>query len=282
MLPHQHGCGQLGDDMMLTRELLAALASHPNVTAAILIALGCETNRSAHLLAAIRRRGGIAHGVGIQAAGGIEEAIDQAEHVLRAHHRPDLHEASVDSSELKVGVVADATARVREPALVASVAESLRDNGFVVIVPVDPDMPLRPAENHRGPLAIPARWRSEPRSENALLKLLVEGPVADSQRVPVGDDLVERMTAVTALGAHVLVCLNGRPSLVGAALAPTISVSMNPEIDGLDDLIDVPFAGDDLAGRVVAEVHAVIAGRQTHAERLGMRDLALPRLGPWY
>jgi hypothetical protein len=181
-----------------------------------------------------------------------------------------------------VGVVADATARRREPALVDSVVESLRDDGFAVVVPVDPDIPFRIARHHDGPLTIPVRWRSEPRSRNELLKLLVERPVAKWQRVPVGDDLVERMTAVTAMGSHVLVCLLGRPSLAGAALAPTISVSMNPDIDLLDDLIDVSFAGDDLPGRVLAEVHAVIAGRRTHAENLGMRDLALPRLGPWY
>ena len=44
-LPHPHGCSQLGDDMLSTRRVLAALASNPNVGGVVLVALGCETNQ---------------------------------------------------------------------------------------------------------------------------------------------------------------------------------------------------------------------------------------------
>jgi len=41
-LPHLAGCGQLGPDMALTHETLAAYCAHPNVGAVLVIALGCE------------------------------------------------------------------------------------------------------------------------------------------------------------------------------------------------------------------------------------------------
>ena len=40
-LPHLAGCGQLGPDMRVTHETLAAYCAHPNVGAVVVIALGC-------------------------------------------------------------------------------------------------------------------------------------------------------------------------------------------------------------------------------------------------
>ncbi len=42
-LSHAWGCSQLGDDLAQSRRVLEEFASHPNVGAAILIGLGCET-----------------------------------------------------------------------------------------------------------------------------------------------------------------------------------------------------------------------------------------------
>ena len=41
-LPHLAGCGQLGPDMRVTHETLAAYCAHPNVGAVLVVALGCE------------------------------------------------------------------------------------------------------------------------------------------------------------------------------------------------------------------------------------------------
>ena len=41
-LPHLAGCGQLGPDMRVTHDTLAAYCAHPNVGAVLVIALGCE------------------------------------------------------------------------------------------------------------------------------------------------------------------------------------------------------------------------------------------------
>ncbi len=51
--PHPHGCSQLGDDLAGTRELLAALACHPNAGGVLIVGLGCESNQLDALLARI-------------------------------------------------------------------------------------------------------------------------------------------------------------------------------------------------------------------------------------
>jgi altronate hydrolase len=50
---HPFGCSQLGDDLGATRDMLAALASHPNAGGVLLVGLGCENNQLDGMLAAI-------------------------------------------------------------------------------------------------------------------------------------------------------------------------------------------------------------------------------------
>src|SRR3954468_24448073 len=47
---HPFGCSQLGDDLAGTRDILAALAAHPNAGGVLLVGLGCESNQLARLL----------------------------------------------------------------------------------------------------------------------------------------------------------------------------------------------------------------------------------------
>jgi altronate hydrolase len=52
---HPLGCSQLGDDLAGTRNLLAALACHPNAGGVLLIGLGCESNQMRQLVERIGR-----------------------------------------------------------------------------------------------------------------------------------------------------------------------------------------------------------------------------------
>jgi altronate dehydratase large subunit len=51
---HQHGCTQLGDDAALTRLVLVAHGTHPNVYGVVVVGLGCETLRAQDITAGIR------------------------------------------------------------------------------------------------------------------------------------------------------------------------------------------------------------------------------------
>ncbi|MEO8078638.1 MAG: UxaA family hydrolase [Acidobacteriota bacterium] len=69
-LPHLAGCGQLGPDLRVTHETLAAYCGHPNVGAVLVVALGCEQVVAQHLAEAARRAGKPAEILAIQSEGG--------------------------------------------------------------------------------------------------------------------------------------------------------------------------------------------------------------------
>lgn len=57
--PHPYGCSQLGDDLDNIRNILAALARHPNAGGVLILGLGCENNRMADLQQMLEQRGPI-------------------------------------------------------------------------------------------------------------------------------------------------------------------------------------------------------------------------------
>jgi altronate dehydratase large subunit len=69
-LPHLAGCGQLGPDMRVTHETLAAYCAHPNVGAVLVVALGCEQVVAQTLAESARRHGKPADIIAIQSEGG--------------------------------------------------------------------------------------------------------------------------------------------------------------------------------------------------------------------
>ncbi len=49
-LAHPYGCSQLGDDLLVTRKILAGLAANPNAGGVLIVGLGCENNRLSEFL----------------------------------------------------------------------------------------------------------------------------------------------------------------------------------------------------------------------------------------
>jgi altronate dehydratase large subunit len=74
-LPHQAGCGQLGPDMRLTHETLAAYCRHPNVGAVLVVALGCEQVVAQMLAEAAEEAGKPSATLAIQEEGGTVKTI---------------------------------------------------------------------------------------------------------------------------------------------------------------------------------------------------------------
>jgi altronate dehydratase large subunit len=83
-LPHLAGCGQLGPDMRVTHETLAAYCGHPNVGAVVVIALGCEQVVAQVLAEAARAQGKPAEIVAIQSEGGTVRATEKGSAIARA------------------------------------------------------------------------------------------------------------------------------------------------------------------------------------------------------
>jgi len=74
-LPHLAGCGQLGPDMQMTHDTLAAYCQHPNVGAVLVVGLGCEQVIAQMLAESARLAGKPSAIVSIQGEGGTPRAI---------------------------------------------------------------------------------------------------------------------------------------------------------------------------------------------------------------
>src|SRR6266545_7340015 len=83
-LPHLAGCGQLGPDLTVTHETLAAYCRHPNVGAVLVVALGCEQVIAQHLADAARRAGKAAQVIAIQSEGGTVRTTERGIEIARA------------------------------------------------------------------------------------------------------------------------------------------------------------------------------------------------------
>src|SRR5713226_2031932 len=83
-LPHLAGCGQLGPDLQVTHDTLAAYCRHPNVGAVIVVALGCEQLVAQYLADTARQAGKPSHIVSIQGEGGTVRATAHGIEIARA------------------------------------------------------------------------------------------------------------------------------------------------------------------------------------------------------
>ncbi len=92
-LPHLAGCGQLGPDMRVTHETLAAYCGHPNVGAVVVLALGCEQVIAQSLADAARHHGKPVEIVAIQSEGGTIRATARGSAIAQAFARQLAEEA---------------------------------------------------------------------------------------------------------------------------------------------------------------------------------------------
>src|SRR5688572_18238563 len=83
-LPHLAGCGQLGPDMNVTHETLAAYCGHPNVGAVLVVALGCEQVVAQMLAETAKRHGKPAEIIAIQSEGGTVRTTEKGSRIAQA------------------------------------------------------------------------------------------------------------------------------------------------------------------------------------------------------
>ena len=82
-LPHLAGCGQIGPDLHVTHETLAAYCQHPNVGAVLVVALGCEQVVAQYLAESARTAGKPAEIISIQGEGGTLRATSRGTEIAR-------------------------------------------------------------------------------------------------------------------------------------------------------------------------------------------------------
>ncbi len=138
-LPHLAGCGQLGPDLNVTHETLAAYCQHPNVGAVIVVALGCEQVVAQQLSDTARRAGKPAAIVAIQSEGGTLRAtargIEVARQMAELLARVDRVWCRASSLILSVKCGgSDYTSGLASNPVVGRVADRLVDMGGAVVL----------------------------------------------------------------------------------------------------------------------------------------------------
>jgi len=138
-LPHLAGCGQLGPDLRLTHDTLAAYCGHPNVGAVLVVALGCEQVIAQHLADVARRAGKRAEIIAIQTEGGTVRTTDRgiglARRMAAELEKQSRQECAVDSLILSVKCGgSDYTSGLASNPVLGRVADRVVDAGGSVVL----------------------------------------------------------------------------------------------------------------------------------------------------
>lgn len=105
-LVHSNGCAQLGDDFTVTKNMLVGMASNPNLYAALLVGLGCETNQISGLLRSIPKNKPL-EGIGIQYLAGGKNTINKGMQIAEEWSKKVERKRRIFSiTSLSVGVIA--------------------------------------------------------------------------------------------------------------------------------------------------------------------------------
>jgi altronate dehydratase large subunit len=102
---NQHGCSQLGVDRQQTFRTLAGTAANPNVGAALIVGLGCETISCQEIAHEVRKTGKPVETLIIQEVGGTKRTVERGVELAQVllERMSSLQREAVDLSELVLG-----------------------------------------------------------------------------------------------------------------------------------------------------------------------------------
>lgn len=260
---HQHGCGQVGDDVAHTERAFLGFATNPNVGAAVVVSLGCETIQGRRLANRIAERGQRLEFVGIQLMGGTLNSVDRGREAAGRLRKELATDRLVEGElgELVLGIATDGPSELAGRLAGLALAE-----GASVVVAL------------RGRLGVGWAAGSAPDGDPAT--------VADGDRAPAGLSVIENAgegaeqhVALAVAGAQVIVSLRGpgQPPQ-GFATAPVVAVAGDAAIySALADDFDLDGSATT-AEEIWQTVIDTFNGRSTASETRGARDFVLRRL----
>lgn len=316
--PHDHGCAQIGFDNDQTRRTFMGLAANPNIAGTVVVGLGCEVLQSDEVAAGMADLDVPVRELSIQGAGGTDECIEEG--IGHGEDLVEIAETAGQTTgslgDLTLGVISSdlsaSTLDETDP-LIGSVARRVVDAGGRVVVAgierftAHPDRALAAATG--GATAdlegILAEWQDRPAKMTRVradaaehdfdeLAGLWDGlPISEAVRygdAPEGDSGVtvvdapsqyeEAATGLAAAGAQVILHATADGIPTGHPMVPVIKVSGDPDtVAALPDDIDLD-ASRTTPEDAVATVESVAGGTACAAERHGLTEFAITRVGP--
>jgi altronate hydrolase len=101
--PHGEGCGHsIGPDTDQLRRTLSGVLDHPNVSAALILGLGCEVNQIDHYLGPNAPKSGRLIGMTLQSSGGTSATVEAARRELRRFMEQAAEEKRTEASASKL------------------------------------------------------------------------------------------------------------------------------------------------------------------------------------
>lgn len=270
LIEHQHGCAQIGADNEQTRDVLARLATHPNVYASMLLSLGCEGIVTHEVRSRARAlRSGSVDVTVIQQAGGTIGAAQKLEQWYKeqAARREQAQRSSGEWSDVTIGLMIDGDATDADRLLMAPLVTALGGIGARVVITT----------------SIARRFA---RSEPTLAREIAQVAYGIGSQSPVcamdeGSTELETLTGLTSAGAHVILHLAAQPHLFASPLAPTIRLALSRPVYLLaQDAFDGSYESAVDVDKTLALVDRIVTGQETVSEQLGMEEFGLLRIGP--
>ena len=315
--PHDHGCAQLGADNEQTERTFLGVGTNPNVAGVVVVGLGCEEIQSGDVADRFESRGVPVRELAIQSTGGsdrtIERGIEETNGLLSELSdaestgtlggltlgvvSSDVRDSTIETADPLVGALAkrvvDAGGRVvvsgterllpHASAAVSAADASIRDDLEALLAEAN-RLPgrtsgLRRRAAGRSYEEIAGSWGGLPISD-----VLAYGePATHDSGVAIVDapsQFAEAATALAAAGAQVIVhaTSDGIPS--GHPIVPVVKVTGDAKTyDALEGDIDVD-ATTASPDQLVETVRSVLDGAPSCAERHGLTEFAITRIGP--
>jgi altronate dehydratase large subunit len=280
-IPHPHGCAQVGDDVTLTERVLAGAAANPNVGAALVVGLGCETCQASQVaeLAGALAPGKPIESYYIQETGGSIKAIAYGVEAgkrlmaqIASQQRQEVPISRLIAGVLCAGGGADKEGRtLASDALAGAAASAVVQAGATAIL-AGSAAPHLLGSGGAGALGIaerPAR--------------------AGLFTMATPDHAEVALSALAAAGAQLCLYSTARGSPIGNAIAPVLKLcGAGRALAQLDELVDFatpealegPEAVAELAPELLQLLVDVCNGQPTNAEIIGHQEFAIHRIGP--
>ncbi|MEF8852282.1 MAG: UxaA family hydrolase [Haloarculaceae archaeon] len=316
--PHDHGCGQMGEDRAQTLRAFLGVGSNPNVAGTVVVGLGCEAVQSDEVATELDALGVPVRELSIQGAGGTDACIDAGVRaVADLRESRDAGATTAALSDLTVGVVSGdlsvSTRETADPLVGAFVDDLVAAGGRAVVagserVTANPDAAVAaagPESATRAVADLVDRHRGQPSRASRVGRAAGEHGFEAVTRAwgdpPIGEVLAygeratldtgvalvdapsrfeEAATALAAAGAQVVVHVTGEGVPTGHPVVPVCKVSADDAtLSAVGDDVDVD-ARAVTAADLRRRVLAVAAGDRTRAEAHGLASMAITRVGP--
>lgn len=316
--PHDHGCAQIGFDNDQTRRTFMGLAANPNIAGTVVVGLGCEVLQSDDVAAGMADLAVPVRELSIQGAGGTDECIEQG--VAHVEELVEIAETAGRTTgalgDLTLGVISsDLSASTLDEAdpLIGSIVRRVVDAGGRVVVAGIERFTAHPRAAGaaatepatEGLEQILAQWEDRPAKMTRVradaddhdfdeLARLWDGlPISEAIQygeAPASDSGVtvldapsqyeEAATGLAAAGAQVIVHATADGIPTGHPMVPVIKVSGDPDtVAALPSDIDLA-ASETTTDEAVATLKSVADGTACAAERHGLTEFAITRVGP--